>query len=184
MVIGVFGGTFDPPHLGHLGVADRVISSGLADEVWFIPCRDHRFGKTPAPYDARLAMCRLLINGREGMRVSDIESTLARPGYTYDLVVTLKDTYPDHAFRLIAGADVYHERDKWHRYDEIARLAPPIYLAREGVPPIDLPALEAPIGASATTIRERLRSGKGPLDLVPAAVLDYIAQHGLYRRAM
>ncbi len=181
MVIGIFGGTFDPPHRGHLGVAKNALDSGRVDEVWFVPCLTHRFGKQPAPFEDRLAMCDLLIEGEPMMRVSDMEAKLERPGYTLDLVLALGAAHPGYALRILAGADIYFDRDKWHQYDEIARLAPPLYVAREGVAPIPEPTLPAPAGMSSTELRVVLARGELPVEEVPERVLKYIENHGLYK---
>lgn len=182
MMIGILGGTFDPPHLGHLIAAKNVLAAGLADEVWLIPCLAHRFGKAPAPFDHRLAMCRLLIEGHLNLRVSDIEVTVNRPGYTIDLVHRLMQAHPENEFRLIAGTDIYHQKDLWHHYDEIARLAPPIYVARQGEPPIPEPVLPAPPDISSHKLREAIAWGETPEDKMPRTVIDYARALGLYRR--
>jgi nicotinate-nucleotide adenylyltransferase len=180
MIVGIFGGTFDPPHLGHLGAARAALDSGEVDEVWLVPVLAHRFGKTPAPFEDRLAMCRLLVAGEEGMEVSEMERELERPGYTLDLVEALGRAHPEARFRLIAGADIYHERHEWHRYDDIAALAPPLYVAREGVAPIPEPTLPAPPPVVATEVREALARGERPVDALPEAILEYIAANRLY----
>lgn len=180
MNIGIFGGTFDPPHLGHLTAAERVLEAKLAAEVWFIPCLAHRFGKSPADFSHRLAMCRLLIAGRAGMRVSDIETAVNRPGYTIDLVHRLMLDYPEHSFWLIAGSDIYHQKNKWHRYDEIASLAPPIFIERRGEAPIPEPVLEAPPDISSENLRAALARGESPIDKMPSAVIEYIRNNRLY----
>ncbi len=181
MIVGILGGTFDPPHMGHLGVAAIALASDNVDEVWFIPCVSHRFGKQPAPFEDRLAMCLLLIKGRPNMKVSDVERELLRTGHTLDLVITLRAAHPDKAFRLLAGSDIYHEKEKWHRYNEIARLAPPIYVERQGIEPIPEPTLKAPIKTDSSNLRIALARGERPIDTVPTEVLDYIETNGLYR---
>ncbi len=180
MRIGVFGGTFDPPHLGHLEAAGHVLDAGLADEVWFVPCLKHRFGKAPAPFHHRLAMCHLLIEGQSRMRVSDLEALINRPGYTIDLVRRLMADFPQHTFRLIAGTDIYHQRDQWHQYDEIAKLAPPIYVARMGEPPIPEPVLPPPPEISSRKLREALAAGASPREAMPDRVIEYARNNGLY----
>ncbi len=180
MTVGILGGTFDPPHLGHLGVASSALSAGLVDEVWLIPCLSHRFGKSPEPFEHRLAMCELLAGDDSRIRVSDVEARLNRPGYTLDLVRRLQREHPTLAFRLIAGTDIYHEREKWHRYDEVARLAPPIYVARQGEPPIPEPTLAPPPDISSSRIRGALRRGERPEGVTLESVLRYIEAHVLY----
>ncbi|MCP4599518.1 MAG: nicotinate-nicotinamide nucleotide adenylyltransferase [Proteobacteria bacterium] len=180
MIVGILGGTFDPPHLGHLGVAAIALASDEVDEVWFVPCLAHRFGKEPRPFEDRLAMCRLLTKNKSNMKVSDIESTLKKPGYTFDLVLALRAVHPDKTFRLLVGTDIYHERDKWHLFDEIVRLAPPLYVARDGVEPIPEPTLAAPVGIRSSELRKELARGDRPLEAIPVEVLDYIEINRLY----
>lgn len=180
MIVGVLGGTFDPPHIGHLGAARAALDSGQVQAVWIVPCVRHAFGKTPAPFEHRLEMCALLVAGEDEIEVSDAESRLAEPGRTLDLVQGLMREHPDHRFRLIAGADIYRERHQWHRYDEVARLAPPIYVARAGIAPIDPPTLPAPPDVSSSDIREQLERRERPAEGVPGPILDYITAHRLY----
>ncbi len=180
MIIGILGGTFDPPHNGHLIAALHTIEAKLVDEVWFVPCLAHRFGKAPAPFEHRVAMCRLLVSENPALKVSDIEVVVNRPGYTIDLVNRLRADFPEHAFRLIAGTDIYHQRTAWHRYDEIAAMAPPIYIARRGEAPIPEPVLPAPPDISSHKLRDAIARGERPVDRMPAAVLDYIVEHKLY----
>jgi nicotinate-nucleotide adenylyltransferase len=126
----------------------------------------------------------LLAEGNPKIRVSDIEASINRPGYTIDLVRRLIRDFPEHTFRLVAGADIYHQRTEWVQYDEIASLAPPVYIAREGVPPVPAPALLAPPEISSSALREALRRGESPTEAIPEAVLDYIRTHELYQSTL
>jgi nicotinate-nucleotide adenylyltransferase len=180
MIIGVLGGTFDPPHMGHLVLARNALASGKIDEVWLVPCLSHRLGKQPAPFEDRLAMCRLLIDGEPSMKVSDIERVLERPGHTFDLVLALRAGHPEAELRLLAGTDIFHEQGQWHLFDEIAKIAPPIYVEREGVEQIPEPTLPAPPGIASSEIREALARGERPQEAIPQKVLDYIEKRGLY----
>ncbi len=182
MRIGIFGGTFDPPHFGHLGVVETVLASAQVDRVLLVPCLAHAFGKTPAPFDHRLAMCRLLVADEPRSDVSDAERAIATPGRTLELLHVLGERHPGSELRLVAGADIHLERDEWYRFDEVIRLAPPLYVGRRGAPPIPEATLPAPSEVSSSEVRSRLAAGERPRTLVPAAVLDYIADHGLYGR--
>ena len=184
MRIGLLGGTFDPPHLGHLGVAEAALSSPDVDEVWLVPCLRHRFGKQPVDFKIRIEMCRLLVDGRAGMRVSEMEANIDKPGQTLALVRAFLERYPEHEYRLVAGADIYHQRHQWYRYDEIARLAPPLYVARRGVEPIDEPALPAPVEISSSDVRAALLAGSRVIPAIPKDILDYIDRHQLYAGAV
>jgi nicotinate-nucleotide adenylyltransferase len=118
------------------------------------------------------------------MLVSDIETRIARPGHTLHLVCALQNDYPKKRFRLLFGADIYYQRHEWYKFDEIVKLAPPIYVAREGVDPIPEPTLSAPPGMSSTELRAALRSGERPRDALPEPILDYIDKNNLYRSAL
>jgi nicotinic acid mononucleotide adenylyltransferase len=103
-----------------------------------------------------------------------------RPGYTLALVKKLMADHPGHTFRLVAGQDIYHQRDKWHHYDEIAAIAPPIYVARVGEPPIPEPTVPAPPDVSSSELRKMIAS-RTPVDgLLPKTIVQYIEAHHLY----
>ena len=105
---------------------------------------------------------------------------MSRPGYTLDLVLTLKAQYPDAKFRLIAGTDIYHQKNKWHRYDEIARLAPPIYVERSGESPIPEQTLGPAMEVSSSILREALGRGEQVKGLTLESIFAYIESRGLY----
>ena len=179
-VVGVFGGTFDPPHAAHLELARIVLEHGAADRILFVPCFRHAFTKCPAAFAHRVAMCELLVADEPRMEVSRIEETLANPGRTLDVVEALEAARPGDRLRLVVGGDIFFEREKWYRYEEIERRAPPVYVARRGVPAIPLPALPAPADLRSSSIRERIAAGADPRGLLPARVAEYIVRHGLY----
>lgn len=186
--VGLFGGSFNPPHVAHQLVALYVLET-VVDEVWFVPTYAHPFGKPLIAYDHRIAMCELAA-APLGARavVSRAEQELAqRPEFvasrTLDLIEHLYAKYPDVVLRLVVGADILGETDKWHRWDDVVRRAPLIVLGRSGYP---LPAGAVQSGivmpeVSATHVRE-LVAAKDPAAaaLLPQAVLRYIARHGLY----
>jgi nicotinate-nucleotide adenylyltransferase len=187
--VGLFGGSFNPPHVAHQLVALYVLETQV-DEVWFVPTYSHPFGKRLAAYDHRVAMCELAaapLGARA--RVSRAEQDLARqPDFvssrTLDLIEHLEAQHHDVELRLVVGADILGETDKWHRWDEVTRRAPLIVLGRTG---FELPAGSVATGVtmpqvSATRIRELLGAPDlpGAAALLPATVLRYIARHGLY----
>ena len=178
--VGIFGGTFDPPHGAHLELARTVLAHGASDRVLFVPCFRHAFGKRPAAFEHRVAMCELLVDGEPRMEVSGLEAAMENPGRTLDLIEALAAARPGDRFRLIAGSDIYCERDKWYRFDEVERRAPPVYVERRGVPPIPVPTLPAPADVSSSAIREQLAKGRGPRELLPPRVAEYVERHRLY----
>ena len=183
--VAIFGGSFNPPHVAHQLAALVVLETEPVSALWMVPTWRHAFGKSLAPFDDRLAMCRLAARALgPRVQVSDIERELGqagaapRPSRTHDTLEALRARHPDLGFRLVVGQDILAERDAWHRWDDICRLAPLIVLGRAGTPgagPLALP------GISSTEIRARVGRGESALPLVPRTVMDYIAQRGLYR---
>lgn len=178
--IGVFGGTFDPPHAAHLELARTVLGAGAVELVLLVPCFRHAFGKEPAAFAHRVAMCGLLVEGEDGMAVSDAEARLDHPGRTLDLIAALEAERPEAELRLVAGGDIFFEREKWYRFDEVERRAPPIWVARQDGPALPVPALRAPAAVSSTAIREAIAGGRAPRELLPPGVAGYVVAHGLY----
>lgn len=180
--IALFGGSFNPPHMAHLMAMLLVLETEPVDELWMIPTFRHAFGKELASFEDRLAMCRRAA-GPLGprVRVSEVERELGQAqSRSYDTVVELRRRHPGASFRLVVGEDILAERDAWHRWDDLAALAPPIVLGRAGRSGaagarIALPAI------SSTEARARVARGESAVPLVPRAVMDYIAERGLYR---
>jgi nicotinate-nucleotide adenylyltransferase len=182
--VALFGGSFNPPHVAHQLVALYVLETQPIDELWLVPTYAHPFGKDLAPYEDRLAMCALAAQAlADRVHVSGAEEALAkRPGFvasrTFDLVEYLEENHPGTTFRLVIGADILGETHKWYRWDDLARRAPPIVIARPGYAGGGGIAIDV----SATRVRERLAAGDAAVEaLVPRAVLRYIAAHELYR---
>lgn len=178
--IAIFGGSFNPPHVAHQMVALYVIETQEVDGVWVVPTYRHPFSKTLVGFEHRLAMCeRAFASLGSRVRVSAIERDLDRPSSrTVETLRALVERHPDHRFRLVVGADILAETDKWYRWDEIERIAEPIVVGRRGYPGPD--RLELP-EVSSTEVRRRLSRGETALPLVPRAVMNYIAEQGLYR---
>jgi nicotinate-nucleotide adenylyltransferase len=184
--VALLGGSFNPPHVAHQLVALIALETQDIDEIWFLPTWKHPFGKELASFDDRVAMTELACDAL-GPRasVSRIEETLAaRPGFvasrTLDTVIALEEAHPGTGFRLVIGADILGETDKWWKWDELSRRAPPIIVGRPGFPspPGAIPAI---VGVSSTEIRTRIGHGDDAMPLLPRAVLRYIGQRGLYR---
>lgn len=188
--IALFGGSFNPPHAAHQLVALYVLETQAVDELWFAPTYVHPLAKQLGSYAHRVAMCELAaapLGPR--VRVSRVEEELAqRPGFvasrTLDLIEHLRAG--GDRVRLVIGSDILHETDKWHRWDEVVRLAPPIVVGRTGhAPPpgVTVTGVEMP-AISSTEIRAALAAGgEAAGGLLPREVLRYIARHGLYRPA-
>lgn len=177
MVLGVFGGAFDPPHLGHALLPSYLLARGWVDRVIVAPCADHPLGKTMSPFAARLAWTRLAMRFHgTAVAVTDLEDRLARaeggPSYTLRLLRALAQEHPGARIRLVVGSDIVHRggQHRWHRWDEIEREFAPIIVPRAGyADPTTCPLPEV----SSTQIRAALarRDWDGLASLLPAAVL-------------
>lgn len=180
MNVALFGGSFNPPHLGHALVCAHVLSTEPVEELWMMPSAVHPFGKALAPFEDRAAMCRLVADAFGGrVRVTDVEQRLGGEGRTVDTLEHLARTQPEHRFSLVMGADLVAERAAWKSWERIAELARIVPVGRAGHGS-DGGALELP-AVSSTEVRERLARGESCVQLVPRRVLAYIAARGLYR---
>lgn len=170
MRIGVYGGSFNPPHIGHALVVGWLLWTDRVDEVWLLPTFAHAFGKESMPFDMRLAMCRALARAvaPDRIHVDPIERDLPTPSYTIDTLTHFAAEHPEHRFRLVVGADVLPETPKWKDWDRIAAGFDPIVVGRDGY--ANPPDSVVFPGVSSTEIRRRL-STREPIDhLVPSGV--------------
>lgn len=188
--IGVLGGTFDPPHIGHVGIAHRVRSALGLDEVLFVVAHDpwQKSGSrtvTAAPH--RLAMVEAAVSGEEGLRCCPLEIERGGPSYTVDTLEELRRLEPAAILVLIVGADAAAQLDTWHRPEDLPGLARLAVVDRPGMPPAAAPPAwdvvhveGLPEDISSSTVRRRVAAGEPVGQLVPDGVLRYIAEHGLY----
>ena len=170
MRVAVYGGSFDPPHVGHAMVAGWLRWADRADEVWLVPSHSHPFGKQSRPFALRLALCEALAAAvGPWVRASDIEGHLDGPSFTIVMLRALSHKHPDHTFRYVLGADNLKDLPKWKDWDRITAEYAPIVVGREGYanPPdsVVFPAV------SSTEVRRRLATGEPVDHLVPAGVL-------------
>jgi len=183
----LFGGSFDPVHVGHL-IAAEAAGEALDARVRFVPARVQPFkraalGATP---EQRAAMLELAVTGNPRLAVERIELTLPAPSYTVRTLQALAQREPGNRFTLLLGADAAGELDAWYQADALPELADVVVFARPGASLPRHPAIrrvvEVPaVDVSATMIRERVRRARSIRYLVPDAVREYIAAHGLYR---
>ncbi|HVH69126.1 MAG TPA: nicotinate-nucleotide adenylyltransferase [Gemmatimonadales bacterium] len=187
----LFGGSFDPVHIGHLVVAEAVadaLGGGGGATVRFLPAREQPFKRAAhaAAPEARAAMLELAVAGNPRLRVERIELALPAPSYTVRTLRALAEREPGNRFTLLLGADAARELDAWYEVDALPGLADVVVFSRPGTLAPRHPAvrrvLEVPaLDVSATMIRERVRQGRSIRYLVPDAVREYITAHGLYR---
>ncbi len=199
MKLGVFGGTFDPVHLGHLITASEVTERVKLDRTVFVPAGNPwlKSGQQVSDAEHRLEMVRLAISDDERFEVSDIEAERPGPTYTVDTVEALRRQHGEATeICLILGADLLAEIGRWRQPCRILEQVRPIVVSRPGFPEPDRQALEAvhpaaasgavfvqgrSIGISSTDIRDRVAAGRSIRYLVPEAVGQYIRGHGLYQ---
>ena len=186
-MIGLFGGSFDPVHHGHLIVA-RVAAEALGlAELRFVPAREQPFkqGRHQAPAGHRVAMLELAVAGESGFRVERLELERPGPSYTVDTLRILRAQAPDRPLALLLGADAARELGQWRAAAELPGLASIVVFARPGSPVPSSPLIERAVTVpaveiSATEIRRRVRDGRSVRYWVPDAVAEYIARHRLY----
>jgi nicotinate-nucleotide adenylyltransferase len=197
-VIGIFGGTFDPPHLGHLAAAQEAIEDGSLDRVLFMPT-----GRNPLKPDGprsdvqqRLAMTELAIADNPAFELSRADAGDG-PSYTVDLLERLHDELgPGHDLAFIVGMDVLHDLHRWREPQRVLELARLLVVQRPGhesVEPKDVDqrvpgasrriqvVVTPGVAISSTELRQRVAAGRSIRYLVPDAVVAYIQEHGLYR---
>lgn len=179
-LLAVFGGSFDPPHLAHVLVAAYVLAAHDVDRLLVAPSYRHPLEKKlETPFADRLRMTELALRDLRRVEVSSIESELGGGGRTLDLLEALSERFPGARLRLVVGTDILAERHRWHRWDRVEALAPPIVVGRQGhSPEAGLPALPE---ISSTEVRSRLAGNQSVAGIVPRPVVDYIVERGLYR---
>ena len=187
MNVAIYGGSFDPPHIAHLFTAAALLATGGFERVLVVPVYEHAFDKPLAPFEHRLAMCRLCFEGLRDVEVSDLEASLPRPSYTERTLERVASEHPDWKLRFVMGSDALGETEKWHDYARVVLLAPPFVVTRRGHERPELGPAVLP-DVSSTHVRELFaREASDPAArrdlqaLVPARVLAYAAERGLYR---
>ena len=196
--IGIYGGTFSPPHNGHIAAAKAFMEQMWLDFLYVIPTATPPHKEMDVPVDAahRLEMCRLAFAGVEGVYVSDMEMRRGGRSYTVDTLREL--TGEDRRLFLLCGTDMMLTLDQWREPEEIFKLSYPVYIRREKDALIDKMIVQKiadynqkygkvvrrivtePIELSSNLVREKLGNGEGVSDLIPASVEKYIRDNHLY----
>lgn len=202
MRLGIFGGSFDPVHLGHLELARACQQSAGLDQVWFLPAAHQPLKQQgPVASDAdRLAMLELATQHEPTWRVSSLEIDRGGVSYTVDTLREIHQQLPDAELYFLMGADALHDLPKWREPEAICELATPLVVARAGEPAPKFDALsticsperaeqiraaqvtmpEMPISSS--IIRALIQEGDIVAAMLPNEVWEYIVEQGLYRR--
>jgi nicotinate-nucleotide adenylyltransferase len=182
MRVALYGGSFDPAHVGHLLSMAYVLGTARVDRLLMVPCFQHPFDKQLSPFPHRLEMARLCAAPfGERVEVSDVERRLGGDSRTLRTVHALLQERPGDSIVLVIGADLLRERERWYRYAELSGLVEFFVVGRVGYGGTDEAEPVAIPDVSSTEIRQRVRDGRSIDGLVPAAVADYVLAHGLYR---
>jgi len=199
--VGIFGGTFDPIHLGHLRVAEEVAEKFRLDRVIFIPAGTpphRRQPETSAMH--RLSMVQCAISGNTRFTTSPLETQRSGKSYTIDTLIKLSQLHPRDEFFLIIGADQMVKLRKWYQSDQLFQYCRIVAISRPGTPLAEIQAKMAAdfppaqlrrisflqvsaLDISSTEIRKKLREGRSIRYLVPKKVGQYIAHHHLYQKS-
>ena len=200
MRLGVFGGTFDPVHLGHLILAEQCREQAGLDEVLFIPSArpPHKLNQPLTPFERRVEMLALAISGQPAFHVDEMEKDRPGPSYTVETLRILKERRPGAELFLIVGGDSLNDLPYWYEPRRIVELATLLIVARPGceVPPLETwrQALKCPddfplrrqivpcplIDIASRDLRQRVGEGKSIRFMVPRAVEVYIGEKKLY----
>jgi nicotinate-nucleotide adenylyltransferase len=189
MNIGLYFGSFNPIHHGHLIIANHILNNAGLDQVWFIVSPQNPLKPAAGLLNEyhRLFLVQLSVENEPGLKASDIEFRLPKPSYTVDTLAYLQEKYPQHQFSVIMGSDSFQNLARWKNYEHILQHYPIYVYKRPGfevgnqtigkVVVVDAPLLEI----SATHIRKAIKDGKSIRYLVPEKVLEEIERNGYYR---
>ena len=176
MTIGIFGGSFNPIHKGHVAIAKGVLASGLVDEVWLMvsPRNPLKEESDLMPDQERLRLVRRALKGLKGIKASNFEFSLPKPSYTYVTMQRLEEAYPHHRFALIMGGDNWQRFHLWRNHEQLLADYPIIVYPRQGssIDPTTLPPsvsyVDLPLyNISSTQVRQGLAKGEDVSHLLP-----------------
>lgn len=187
--IGLFGGSFDPIHNGHLAAVNSFLDSGLVDEVWILltPDPPHKTDRQLTKYEHRYEMLNLVFRNWDRVKISEVESKLPKPSYTLQSILYLKNEHPETLFYFCLGEDSLESFHKWHKYWDILNETALLVVERPGSDhkDVDPEILEKTIfldhqsvDVSSTGIREEMKFVLE--NNLPMEVQNYIQKHQLY----
>ena len=189
MKVGLYFGSFNPIHHGHLIIANFVLQNTDLNQVWLVISPQNPFKKNHGLLNEyhRLALANTALEGETRLRASDIEFRLPKPSYTIDTLTYLHEKYPDYEFVIIMGSDSYQNLDKWKNADVIMNRYGIYVYTRPGYPvrkdlPTKISVLKAPmLQISATEVRNMVLKGQSIRYLVPDSVKEEIEKNHYYR---
>jgi nicotinate-nucleotide adenylyltransferase len=201
MRLGIYGGSFDPVHFGHLLLAESCREQCQLDEIWLLPAAvpPHKTDRTMTSAQRRIEMLKLAIGGHDALRVSTIEVDRGGVSYTVDTLTTIRQQHPSAQLFLLMGADTLYDLPNWREPQRVCELAMPVVVQRSGSPPPDLDVLRPIVAAeqianiqqhqvtmpiielASTEIRQRVANGMSIRYRTPRAVEKYIETNRLYQ---
>ncbi len=190
MKIGLYFGSFNPVHIGHMAIANFLVEYGDIDQLWFVVSPQNPLKKKENllnDYD-RLEIMHLAVSDEQRFRVSDIEFRLPKPSYTIDTLAYLSEKFPAHHFSIIMGSDNLLNFHRWKNFEAIIQNYGIIVYPRPGFDPstketvpgirlVDAPLMEI----SSTFIREAIKEGRNMRHFLPPGVWEYIDKMGFYK---
>jgi nicotinate-nucleotide adenylyltransferase len=189
MKIGLYFGSFNPIHVGHLIIANHIVAFTSLQQVWFVLSPQNPLKKSSSLLNEyhRLHLIKSAIDGENKLQASTVEFQLPKPSYTVDTLTYLKEKFPQHEFSLIMGSDSFSNITNWKNYEVILKNYPLFIYKRQGFEienslGADLIILDAPLlEISSTHIRKLVKSGKSIRYLVPDIVKEEIERNAYYR---
>ena len=192
--LGIYGGTFDPVHAGHIEIAERAYAQHQLNKVLLIPANNPwlKSGFAISAFVHRYRMLEIATTGRPGLEVSDIEGRRSGPTYTIDTVRQLQQDYPDAELVLILGEDAVETLPRWHQADELLKLCPVLVYPRSPAITQNAAEIISRLGGhmtwlarpefdiSATELRGLIVAGVDPLERLPKGVYSYLQIENLY----
>lgn len=188
--VGLYFGTFNPIHIGHMAIANYMVEFTDIDQLWFVvsPQNPHKQKKNLLNDYDRLELVHRAVDDDTRIRVSDMEFNMPKPSYTADTLAYLKDKYPTYEFRILMGSDNLENFHKWKNYETIVDNYGVIVYPRPGINSFEnkkhknITFTEAPqMEISSTFIRNAVKEGKNVRHFLPPKVWDYIDEMGFYR---
>jgi nicotinate-nucleotide adenylyltransferase len=204
MRVGIFGGTFDPVHTGHLILAEQGREQGRLDEVWFVPAAHppHKDEPTLTHFEQRVEMLALALAGNPAFRIDELEKERPGPSYTADTLAELRRRHPAHEFLLLVGSDTLVDLPHWYQPQRVLEQASLLVMTRPGSAvlsaeqlrqrlkfpeqtPLRMQVVEMPqIDISSRDLRCRAAAGRSLRYFLPRAVECYIRDKALYKAAV
>jgi nicotinate-nucleotide adenylyltransferase len=178
---GIYGGSFNPIHNGHISLARQMLNSGFLDEVWFVVSPLNPFKKEQSDLlsdELRLEMTKLALEGESNMFAQDFEFRLPKPSFTWQTLKAMSEEYPNRQFVLIIGADNWQAFHLWYNYEEILKTYSLLIYPREGIDineeslPKNVKLVKAQLyPISSTQVRKNIKEGKSVSDLIPKCII-------------